>query len=253
MKMIIRHLYPCAFKINLPALFLFFGSFLLLTACRSSEVDRLTQQVNRLGRETQELKREHAQEMQQLRREMREIEADAARLENLAGYLEGVKARIITNQGTIELDFFPEAAPLHVFNFVARAESGFYDGTRFHRVIPGFMIQGGDPNSRSGDKLSMGQGSPISAIPHEFNDITHSRGVLSMARVSDKSIGAGSQFFIMHADTPRLDKEYTVFGEVRSGLEVVDTIAETPTHTDNPRLQNHPINPMLIERVEVYR
>lgn len=206
-----------------------------------------------MGRENQELKREHEQEMQQLRREMRELEAAAARFEDLAGYLEGVKARIITNQGEMEVAFFPEAAPLHVFNFVARAESGYYDGTRFHRVIPGFMIQGGDPNSRSGDKTSMGQGGPVSAIPHEFNDITHRRGVLSMARVADKNQGAGSQFFIMHADTPRLDNEYTVFGELRSGLEVVDTIAETPTHTDDPRLQNHPRTPMLIERIEVFR
>ena len=232
---------------------LLLGSIILFSGCRSSEIDRLTQEVNRLDREQQELLREHEQETRELRRELRNLEASAARFDDLAGYLEGVKARIITNQGEITVDFFPEAAPLHVFNFVARAESGYYDGTRFHRVIPGFMIQGGDPNSRSGDKLSMGQGGPISAIPHEFNDINHRRGVLSMARVADKSVGAGSQFFIMHADTPRLNNEYTVFGEVRSGLEVVDTIAQTPTHTDNPRLQNHPINPMLIERIEVFR
>lgn len=240
-------------RILYPFFIVICASLLLFAGCRSSEVDRLTQQVNRMGRENQELRREHEQQMQELRREMRELEAAAARFDDLAGYLEGVKARIITNQGTMEAEFFPEAAPLHVFNFVARAESGFYDGTRFHRVIPGFMIQGGDPNSRSGDKLSMGQGGPIAAIPHEFNDITHRRGVLSMARVSDKSQGAGSQFFIMHADTPRLDNEYTVFGRLSSGLEVVDTIAETPTQTDDPRLQNHPASPMLIERIEVFR
>lgn len=234
-------------------IFLLLSSIVLFSGCRSSEVDRLTQQVNRMGREQQEVRREHERETRELRRELRELEASAARFDDLAGYLKGVKARIITNQGEMVVDFFPEAAPLHVFNFVARAESGYYDGTRFHRVIPGFMIQGGDPNSRSGDKLSMGQGGPISAIPHEFNEINHRRGVLSMARVADKSEGAGSQFFIMHADTPRLNNEYTVFGEVTSGLEVVDTIAETPTHTDNPRLQNHPISPMLIERIEVFR
>lgn len=232
---------------------LFFAGVLLFSGCRSSEVDRLTQQVNRMGRENQELRREHEQEIRQLQAEMRQLEAVAGRFDELAGYLEGVKARIITNQGPVEVSFFPEEAPLHVFNFVARAESGYYDGTRFHRVIPGFMIQGGDPNSRSGSKVEMGQGGPISAIPHEFNDLSHRRGVLSMARVSDKRQGAGSQFFIMHADTPRLDNEYTVFGQVRSGMEAVDAIAETPTHDDDPRLQNHPVNPMLIERIEVFR
>ncbi|MCH8556549.1 MAG: peptidylprolyl isomerase [Balneolia bacterium] len=226
---------------------------LLFTGCRSSEVDRLTQQVSQLGRQNAEMRRNHEQQMEQLRAELEEARSESGILDELAAFLQGVKVRIITNQGTIETEFFPEDAPIHVFNFISRAESGFYDGTRFHRVIPGFMIQGGDPVSRDGEKEAMGSGGPINAIPHEFNERTHARGVLSMARVSDKRQGAGSQFFIMHGDTPRLDREYTVFGRVTSGLDVVDRIATTDTQSDNPRLSNHPVTPMIIERMEVFR
>ena len=226
---------------------------LLFSGCRSSEVDRLTQQVSQLGRQNAEMRRNHEQQMEQLRAQLEEARAESGILDELAAFLQGVKVRIVTNQGTIETEFFPEEAPIHVFNFISRAESGFYNGTRFHRVIPGFMIQGGDPVSRSGEKEAMGSGGPINAIPHEFNERTHARGVLSMARVSDKRQGAGSQFFIMHADTPRLDREYTVFGRVTSGMDVVDRIATTETHGDNPRLSNHPVEPMIIERMEVFR
>ena len=144
-------------------------------------------------------------------------------------------------------------APVHVFNFVARAESGFYDNTQFHRVIPGFMIQGGDPNSRDDNKLNNGQGGPLTMIPHEFNSTRHERGILSMARVSDKTAGAGSQFFIMHADRFHLDNEYTAFGRVTSGMDVVDRIAEVEKHTDEPRLRDHPVNPVVIRTIEVYK
>jgi len=228
-------------------------SGLALNGCSTSEVDRLTQQVSQLGREKQDMRRMHDQQMEKLKGELQEARVGSELLEELAMFMRGVKARIITNKGTIEVEFYPHAAPLHVFNFISKAESGFYDGTRFHRVIPGFMIQGGDPNSRSGEKESMGSGGPIHPIPHEFNELSHERGVLSMARVSDVRQGAGSQFFVMHADTPRLDNEYTVFGKVTSGMSVVDKIATTPTDRDNPRLSNHPVEAMIIERMEVYR
>ncbi len=226
---------------------------MLLPGCRSSEVDRLTREVSQLGRENQEMRRTYERRIENLRTELEEARAESGLLEELAGFMHGVKARMITNQGTIEIEFYPDDAPIHVFNFISRAESGFYNDTRFHRVIPGFMIQGGDPKSRDGAKHEMGSGGPVSAIPHEFNERTHARGVLSMARVGDKRLGAGSQFFIMHADTPRLDREYTVFGRVTSGMNVVDTIAETETHRDDPRLNNHPVQPMIIERIEVFR
>ncbi|AXI99356.1 Peptidyl-prolyl cis-trans isomerase (rotamase) - cyclophilin family [Cyclonatronum proteinivorum] len=231
---------------------LFVSSFFFL-GCRNAEVDRLTQQVSQLGRQNAEMRRSYERQLADMQAQLDQAQSELAVLDELGEFLHGVRARLHTNQGPIEVEFFPHVAPIHVFNFVARAESGFYDGTRFHRVIPGFMIQGGDPLSREGDKLEMGSGGPISAIPHEFNEISHTRGVLSMARVSDKRMGAGSQFFIMHADTPRLDREYTVFGNVLSGMDVVDAIATTPTHRDDPRLANHPLEPMIIERVEIFR
>ncbi|RMF56672.1 MAG: peptidylprolyl isomerase [Calditrichaeota bacterium] len=156
--------------------------------------------------------------------------------------------------GTIELEFFPEKAPLHCFNFITRAESGFYNGTQFHRIIKGFMIQGGDPKSKDKDPYNDGTGGPIVNIPNEFNEIHHGPGILSMARVSDPSVGAGCQFFIMHGDAPQLDKQYTVFGKVTKGMEVVDKIANVPTYGNrNPRLRDHPIEPVIIRRIEVFR
>jgi len=119
--------------------------------------------------------------------------------------------------------------------------------------MPGFMIQGGDPNTKNTDALDDGMGGPMGAIPHEFNPTEHKRGILSMARVGDKSLGAGSQFFIMHADYPSLNNEYTVFGEVLSGMEVVDKIATATVNTSDPRLQNRPLNPVTIRYIEIYK
>jgi peptidyl-prolyl cis-trans isomerase B (cyclophilin B) len=144
------------------------------------------------------------------------------------------KAVIETKFGNIELRFFPEVAPNHVNNFIELAKKGFYDGTTFHRVIPGFMIQGGDPNSKSPDKSKHGMGGPGYTVKAEFNDKPHKRGTLSMARAANPD-SAGSQFFICVADSPFLDKQYTVFGEVISGTEVVDRIVSQPRDKrDNP-------------------
>lgn len=240
-------------SISVSLVFVLFISSMFFFGCRNAEVDRLTQQVSQLGRQNAEMRRSYERQLAEMQAEVDQARSDVAVLDELGDFLHGVRARLHTNQGVIEVEFYPHAAPIHVLNFVARAESGFYNGTRFHRIIPGFMIQGGDPNSRDGDLLQMGLGGPVNAIPHEFNEISHTRGVLSMARVSDKSMGAGSQFFIMHADTPRLDREYTVFGKVVTGMEVVDAIAAQPTHRDDPRLSNHPLEPMIIERIEVFR
>lgn len=144
------------------------------------------------------------------------------------------KAVVETKFGTVELRFFPDVAPNHVNNFIELAKKGFYDGTTFHRVIPGFMIQGGDPNSKSHDKSTHGMGGPGYQLKAEFNGKPHKRGTLSMARSASPD-SAGSQFFICVADAPFLDKQYTVFGEVVSGMDVADKIVSQPRDPrDNP-------------------
>ena len=143
-------------------------------------------------------------------------------------------AFIETPLGIIQLKFFPEVAPNHVKNFIDLAKKGFYDGTIFHRVIPGFMFQGGDPNSKSTDKSRHGMGGPGYTVKAEFNDKPHKRGTLSMARSQDPD-SAGSQFFICVADAAFLNKQYTAFGEVISGMNVADKIVNQPRDKrDNP-------------------
>jgi len=140
----------------------------------------------------------------------------------------GPKATIKTKFGDMDIAFFPQKAPKHVENFIALAKSGFYNGTIFHRVIPGFMIQGGDPNTKDATKPeTYGQGGPSQRVKAEFNDIPHRRGILSMARTNDPN-SAGSQFFIVVKDSNFLDGQYTVFGEVVKGMEVADKIVNLP-------------------------
>jgi len=146
-----------------------------------------------------------------------------------------VRAVIETKFGEIELKFFPEVSPKHVSNFIKLAKDGFYDGTIFHRVIPGFMIQGGDPNTKTPDSSTYGMGGPGHKVPAEFNNIPHKRGILSMARANDPD-SAGSQFFIVVKDSSFLDGQYTVFGEVVRGMEAVDAIVNLPRDTrDMPK------------------
>jgi peptidyl-prolyl cis-trans isomerase B (cyclophilin B) len=128
-----------------------------------------------------------------------------------------------TNLGSITIEFFSNDAPNHVENFIGLIESGFYDGTLFHRVIPGFMIQGGDPNTKTDNKGSWGMGGPGYNIKAEFNSRSHLRGIVSMARSQDPD-SAGSQFYIVTSDSAFLDKQYTVFGEVIEGMDVADKI-----------------------------
>ena len=136
-----------------------------------------------------------------------------------------------TNRGTMKLKFFPDVAPKHCKNFKKLANSGYYDGTTFHRIIPGFMIQGGDINSRDNDPKNDGLGGPGWTVDAEFNKIPHKRGILSMARGPDPN-SAGSQFFICVADAPHLDGSYTAFGEVIENVHVIDHIVKTPTDYD---------------------
>jgi peptidyl-prolyl cis-trans isomerase B (cyclophilin B) len=136
--------------------------------------------------------------------------------------------------GEIVLKFFPDVAPAHVNNFIKLCKEGFYNGTTFHRVIPGFMIQGGDPNSKNPDRSSHGMGGPGYKVKAEFNSKLHKRGIVSMARANDPD-SAGSQFFICVGDANFLDWQYTVFGEVVGGMEVADKIVNMKRDgRDNP-------------------
>ena len=144
------------------------------------------------------------------------------------------KAIITTRHGDITFEFLPELAPGHVRNFVDLARAGFYEKTLFHRVIPDFMIQGGDPNSLSKDRRLHGTGGSGSNIKAEFSKEPHLRGVVSMARSANPD-SASSQFFIVVADAPHLDGQYTAFAKVTQGMETVDAIvAEEADHRDNP-------------------
>ena len=153
--------------------------------------------------------------------------------------------RITMDSGkTIRLELYPEIAPVTVENFLDLVKKGFYNGLTFHRIIPGFMIQGGDPDGN-------GTGGPGYSIKGEFrsngveNPLKHERGVISMARAFDPN-SAGSQFFIMHKDAPHLDGEYAAFGKVIEGLEAVDEIASVETG-----FQDAPVNKVIMEKVEI--
>jgi len=164
----------------------------------------------------------------------------------------GPKAIIKTRFGEMEMKFFPDLAPKHVENFIKLAKAGFYNGTIFHRVIPGFMIQGGDPNTKNSlRKETFGQGGPKDEkgnpilLKAEFSDTPHKRGIVSMARSSDPN-SASSQFFIVVADSTFLDKQYTVFGQVTKGMEVADKIVDAPRDASD-----RPNNPTTIDKIVI--
>jgi len=155
-------------------------------------------------------------------------------------------AIIQTSEGTMVLEFWPEVAPGHVENFKRLARQGFYDGTCFHRVIAGFMIQGGDPLTKDQTREAhWGTGGPGYTIRAEFNDRPHVRGVLSMARSRDPD-SAGSQFFICHGDARFLDRQYTAFGRLVQGDDVLERIATTPTSPND-----RPLKRMHIESIRI--
>jgi peptidyl-prolyl cis-trans isomerase B (cyclophilin B) len=139
-------------------------------------------------------------------------------------------AVITTTEGTMVIQFWTDAAPKTIANFEKLAKSGFYDGTCFHRVIKGFMIQGGDPNTKdAANEASWGSGGPGYTIDDEFNDHSHARGVISMAHTGAPNSG-GCQFFICHGNPTFLDHKYTTFGKLIKGDDVLEKIATTPTH-----------------------
>jgi dolichyl-diphosphooligosaccharide--protein glycosyltransferase len=145
-------------------------------------------------------------------------------------------ANIETTQGNIKVQFFPDQAPNHVKNFIDLSKKGFYDGTVFHRIVKGFVIQGGDPNTKNdSNRQTWGTGGPGYTVNAEFNNISHDRGILSMARTADPN-SAGSQFFIVLNNSKFLDHQYTAFGKVIEGMNVVDKIANVPTNSmDQPK------------------
>ena len=148
-------------------------------------------------------------------------------------------ATIETDAGTMVAELYPKKAPQTVNSFVFLAREGFYEGLIFHRVIPGFMIQGGDPTGTGG-------GGPGYTLKAEFNDTPHDKGILSMARTNDPD-SAGSQFFVMHARAPHLDGKYTAFGKVTKGLEVIDKIVNAPRDESNDR----PNEPVKIKKITI--
>jgi peptidyl-prolyl cis-trans isomerase B (cyclophilin B) len=160
-------------------------------------------------------------------------------------------AVIKTSEGDMVVQFWNDAAPNTIENFKKLARSGFYDGTIFHRIVKGFMIQGGDPNSKDlGKESSYGQGGPGYKIKAEFNDRSHERGVISMARSSDPD-SAGSQFFICLASVPRLDHQYTTFGMLIKGDDVLEKIGDTPVTRSNTGENSKPTKRVVIESIEI--
>ena len=152
-------------------------------------------------------------------------------------------ALVETSEGSMKFEFFPDKAPNHVENFLALGEKGFYDGTIFHRVIPGFMIQGGCPDGT-------GMGGPGHRVDAEFNDTPHVRGILSMARSQDPN-SAGSQFFVCHGDAAFLNGQYTAFGRMTEGDETLEKIATAPTQPGGEG--SKPVDPVKVLKVTVER
>jgi len=160
-------------------------------------------------------------------------------------------AVIKTNEGEMVVQFWTDAAPNTIENFKKLARSGFYDGTIFHRIVKGFMIQGGDPNSKDPGKESRyGEGGPGYKIKAEFNDHSHQRGVISMAREPDPD-SAGSQFFICLAPVPRLDGEYTTFGKLIKGDDVLQKIGDIPVTRNSVGENSKPTKRVVIESIKI--
>lgn len=174
------------------------------------------------------------------------VAPDASGIDLDALDLTKTKVVLVTNRGEMTLSFRPDKAPQHVRNFLALSMSGFYDGTKFHRVIRNFMIQGGDPNTKDDAKQAMwGQGGSGKNLNAEFSDIKHVRGTLSMARSQDPN-SASSQFFIVHKDSTHLDNSYTAFGNLEAGADTLDAIASTPCAPGD-----RPLEPVILHAVVI--
>jgi peptidyl-prolyl cis-trans isomerase B (cyclophilin B) len=177
--------------------------------------------------------------------------ADEKKAENPTMNASNEVAVIKTSEGDMVVQFWNDAAPNTIENFKKLARSGFYDRTIFHRIVKGFMIQGGDPNSKDAGKESRyGEGGPGYKIKAEFNDHSHARGIISMARSSDPD-SAGSQFFICLAPVPRLDHEYTTFGKLIKGDDVLEKIGDTPVTRNSAGEVSKPTRRVVIESIKI--
>src|SRR5438270_2369242 len=177
--------------------------------------------------------------------------ADEKKAENPTMNASNEVAVIKTSEGDMVVQFWDDAAPNTIENFKKLARSGFYGGTIFHRIVKGFMIQGGDPNSKdAGKESSYGEGGPGYKIKAEFNDHSHERGVISMARSSDPD-SAGSQFFICLAPVPRLDHQYTTFGKLIKGDAVLEKIGDTPVTRNSMGEMSKPTKRVGIEKIDI--
>jgi len=162
-----------------------------------------------------------------------------------------IEAAVVTDKGTMVVTFFAEQAPKHARSFLELAQKGYYDGVAFHRIVRNFMIQTGCPNSKKGATGQPGTGGPGYRLQAEFNDLEHTRGILSMARSRDPN-SAGSQFFIVHSDhADFLDGQYTVFGKVEEGLEVLDQIANIDCDFGPGGERSLPKERVEIQRIEL--
>lgn len=162
-----------------------------------------------------------------------------------------IEAALVTDKGTLVVTFFPEQAPQHVRSFLSLAQQGFYDGIAFHRIVRNFMVQTGCPHSKRGASGQPGTGGPGYTLPAEFSDLPHVRGTLSMARTRDPN-SAGSQFFIVHgAHVDFLDGQYTVFGKVEEGLDVLDEIAGVDCDFGPMGERSAPKQRIEIQRIEL--
>lgn len=159
-------------------------------------------------------------------------------------------AVISTNYGDMTLSFWPDVAPKTVENFKKLAREGFYDGTAFHRIIKGFMIQGGCPNTKEGARGIPGTGDPGYKLKAEFNSKPHVRGVISMARAASPD-SAGCQFFICHGDARFLDRQYTAFGQLTAGDDVLEQIANVPTKSGGGGEKSTPIDRVELKSVKI--
>lgn len=155
-----------------------------------------------------------------------------------------------TSYGEMTIAFWPDVAPATVENFKKLARAGFYDGTAFHRIIKGFMIQGGCPNTKAGETGMPGTGGPGYKIKAEFNAKSHVRGVISMARSAHPD-SAGSQFFLCHGDAKFLDRQYTAFGSLIKGDEVLEQLANVPTKSGGGGEKSTPIERVALESVKI--
>jgi peptidyl-prolyl cis-trans isomerase B (cyclophilin B) len=179
------------------------------------------------------------------------LAAEEKKQENTSMNTSNEVAVIKTNEGEMVIQFWTDAAPNTIQNFKKLARQGLYDGTTFHRIVKGFMIQGGDPNSKDpGKESAYGQGGPGYEIKAEFNNHSHDRGVISMARGPDPD-SAGSQFFICLAPVRRLDGQYTTFGKLIKGDDVLDKIGNTPVERNAQGEMSKPTKRMVIESVKI--